>query len=308
MLTPRLAMAGAALAGSYGLLPTRPLARGLLPTAPLPAQQLPETGEMPLAGSLRSGRDGSPVLTAETADTTERLPELQVSDGDRLVNTHVSPWLGPLAMVTTQDLALPLWFRDIQVEGRDCLPPAGPVLLAPTHKARWDALLLPYAAGRRVTGRDCRFMVTLDEMRGVQGWLLRRLGCFAVNQARPTLASLRHAVDLLARGEQLVVFPEGRIRREATAALRLQQGLARLAALAASRGVAVPVLPVGIAYSHACPRPCDRAAVVIGEPMWITTPGRDGALAFTQELAAVMAVHEARAYALIATRGDRSPL
>jgi hypothetical protein len=48
--------------------------------------------------------------------------------------------------------------------------------------------------------------------------------------------------------------------------------------------------------------------VVIGEPMWITTPGRDGALAFTQELAAVMAVHEARAYALIATRGDRSPL
>jgi hypothetical protein len=72
--------------------------------------------------------------------------------------------------------------------------------------------------------------------------------------------------------------------------------------------VAVPVLPVGIAYSHACPRPCDRAAVVIGEPMWITTPGRDGALAFTQELAAVMAVHEARAYALIATRGDRSPL
>jgi hypothetical protein len=37
------------------------------------------------------------------------------------------------------------------------------VLLAPTHRARWDALLLPLAAGVRVTGRHCRFMVTLDE-------------------------------------------------------------------------------------------------------------------------------------------------
>jgi 1-acyl-sn-glycerol-3-phosphate acyltransferase len=285
-------MAGAALAGSYGRLP---------------AQQLPEVEETATAGSLRSGSDGSPVLTAETAEPTDRLPALQAGDGDRLVNTHVSPWLGPLAMVTTQDLALPLWFREIQVEGRGCLPPAGPVLLAPTHKARWDALLLPHAAGRRVTGRDCRFMVTLDEMRGLQGWLLRRLGCFAVNQARPTLASLRHAVDLLARGEQLVVFPEGRIRREGPGALRLHQGLARLAALAASRGVAVPVLPVGIAYSHALPRPCGRAAVVIGEPMWITTPGRDGALAFTRELAAAMAAQETRACALIAAGAHRSP-
>lgn len=220
------------------------------------------------------------------------------------MQTQISPWLGPLAMVTTQDLALPFWFREILVEGRQFLPSSGPVLLAPTHKARWDALLLPHAAGRRITGRDCRFMVTLDEMRGLQGWLLRRLGCFSVNQARPSLGSLRHAVDLLARGEQLVVFPEGRIRREGPGPLRLHQGLARLAALAASRGVSVPVLPVGIAYSHALPRPCDRAAVAIGEPMWITTPGRDGALAFTRGLAAAMAEQETLAYACIGLGQD----
>jgi 1-acyl-sn-glycerol-3-phosphate acyltransferase len=202
-------------------------------------------------------------------------------------------------MVATQDLALPLWFRQIRVEGQQWLPSSGPVLIAPTHKARWDALLVPHAAGRRVNGRDCRFMVTLDEMRGVQGWLLQRLGCFAVNQARPGLGSLRHAVALLEAGEQLVVFPEGRIRRDDDQPLRLQQGLARLAGLAASRGVIVPVLPVGIAYSHAVPRPCDRAALCIGEPRWIRGEGRDRAQIFTRELTEAMAALEQRAIACL---------
>jgi 1-acyl-sn-glycerol-3-phosphate acyltransferase len=211
------------------------------------------------------------------------------------VKSEVSPWLGPVAMVATQDLALPLWFRSIRVEGQQWLPSLGPVLLAPTHKARWDALLVPHAAGRRITGRDCRFMVTLDEMQGLQGWLLRRLGCFAVNQARPSLASLRHALALLEDGEQLVVFPEGRIRRENNQPLQLQQGLARLVALAANRGVSVPVLPVGIAYSHSLPRPCDHAALCIGEPMLISGEGRDSAMAFTRQLAEAMAALEQRA-------------
>lgn len=236
-------------------------------------------------------------LTADPADTSRTGPQLRVGRGETSLNTEVSPWLGPLAMVATQDLALPLWFRRIHVEGRQWLPRSGPVLLAPTHKARWDALLLPHAAGRRITGRDCRFMVTLDEMRGAQGWLLRRLGCFAVNQARPSLASLRHAVDLLAAGKQLVVFPEGRIRRDGIDDLQLQQGLARLVALAEGRGVAVPVVPVGLAYSHTVPRPCDQAAVCIGPPLAIHRPDRDGARALTRELAAALAALEAAAQA-----------
>ncbi len=252
------------------------------------------------------------MLTSDTADPQSRQPLVAVpvspagaaalapAPSGRIVSSAVSPWLAPLAMVATQDLALPLWFRRIEVEGRRWLPASGPVLLAPTHKARWDALLLPHAVGRRVSGRDCRFMVTLDEMRGLQGWLLRRLGCFAVNQARPSLSSLRHAVDLLADGELLVVFPEGRIRRDGGEPLQLQQGLARLTALASGRGVTVPVLPVGIAYTHAVPRPGDRAAVCIGAPMRLSASGREGAIAFTAELTAAMAALEARARARIA--------
>jgi 1-acyl-sn-glycerol-3-phosphate acyltransferase len=242
--------------------------------------------------------DGQPLAVPSSPPAVGSSP-LAIRPRNSKGGSRVSPWLGPVAMVATQDLALPLWFSRIRVEGQQWLPHEGPALLAPTHKARWDALLVPRAAGRRITGRDCRFMVTLDEMQGVQGWLLRRLGCFAVNQARPSMASLRHALELLEAGEQLVVFPEGRIRQEYDQPLRLQQGLARLAALAASRGVQVPVLPVGIAYSHAAPRPRDRAALCIGEPMWITAEGRDGAQAFTQQLAEAMTALEQRAIACL---------
>jgi len=192
-----------------------------------------------------------------------------------------------MAMLLTQDLALPGFFARVQVRGREHLPQQGAVLLAPTHRARWDALLLPYAAGRRVAGRDCRFMVTVDEMKGVQGWFLHRLGCFAVDQGRPTLASLRFSVELLAAGQQLVVFPEGRIRRE-DSPIRLHQGLARLALLAASQGVDVPVVPVGIAYGHADPRPGDGAALCFGPPLRAAGQGRQAALAFGADVAAAM--------------------
>ena len=211
----------------------------------------------------------------------------QARQRERTLCNGISPWLSPLAMVATQDLALPAWFGRILVLDRQHLPPDGPVLLAPTPRARWDALLLPHAAGRRVTGRDCRFMVTIDEMKGLQGWFLHRLGCFPVDQGRPTTASLRYAVDLLARGQQLVVFPEGRIRRD-DGPIRLQQGLARLAQLAAAQGVTVPVVPVGIAYSHGRPRPGDSAALCFGPPLLAQGSGRESAKSLTSALAGAM--------------------
>jgi 1-acyl-sn-glycerol-3-phosphate acyltransferase len=217
---------------------------------------------------------------------------------ERSVCNGVSPWLAPLAMVITQDLALPGFFSQVMVRGREHLPRSGAVLLAPTHRARWDALLLPHAAGRRVTGRDCRFMVTRDEMAGPQGWLLQRLGCFPVDQGRPTLASLRLAVNLLERGEQLVMFPEGRIHRH-DEPLRLHQGLARLAQLAAGQGVDVRVVPVGIAYGQPVPRPGQTAALQIGPALGVSQGGRAAAASFTADLAASMVWAEREARKLV---------
>ena len=161
------------------------------------------------------------------------------------------------------------------------------MLLAPTHRARWDALMLPMAAGRRISGRDCRFMVTTTEMSGLQGWFLKRLGCFPVDQKRPSMTSLRLAIDLLAAGQQVVMFPEGRIHRR-DEEIQLHLGLVRLAQLAQRRGVSVPVIPVGLGYSQAPPRPFSRAAICFGEPMHPLEGGRDAELRFNQNLATAM--------------------
>lgn len=232
--------------------------------------------------------DSEPVLAAQSEQSVETQSRSAVPiERARGLCNGISPWLSPLAMVLTQDVALQGFFRHIEVLNHHHLPRQGPVLLAPTHRARWDALLLPHAAGRRVTGRDCRFMVTKDEMQGLQGWFLHRLGCFPVDQGRPTLASLRYAIDLLEAGEQLVVFPEGYIRRD-DSPIRVHQGLARLALLALGQGVPVTVVPVGIAYGHFRPRPRDRAALSFGQPLQPEGQGRDAARAFNQRLVAAM--------------------
>ena len=200
----------------------------------------------------------------------------------------IHPLWAPLAMLVTQDLALPFQFRERVVLGHDNLPRSGPVLLAPTHRARWDALILPMAAGRRITGRDCRFMVTTTEMRGLQGWFLQRLGCFPVDQGRPSMTTLRLAVDLLIDGQQLVVFPEGQIQRQ-DQPIRLRQGLVRLAQLAQRRGVDIPVIPVGIGYGQAPPRPFGRAAICFGSRLEVPADSsRETCLSFNKDLANAM--------------------
>lgn len=203
---------------------------------------------------------------------------------ERSLCNGINPWLAPVAMVLTQDVALKGFFGGgVGVQGAEHLPSHGPVLLAPTHRSRWDALMLPHAAGRRVTGRDCRFMVSSDEMVGLQGWFLHRLGCFPVNPRKPAAASLRLAVELLQAGQQLVVFPEGRIE-QSDQPLRLMPGLARLAALAEGQGVSVPVVPVGIAYGHPQPRFGDRAALCFAEPLRLQGQGREAAAALNADL------------------------
>ncbi len=206
----------------------------------------------------------------------------------------VDPFWSPLAMVTTQDIVLSNFFRKRIVLGINNLPMEGPVLLAPTHRSRWDGLMLTMAAGRRVTMRDCRFMVTRTEMKGLQGWFLERLGCFPVDQLRPSLTSLRFAIDLMIDGQQLVMFPEGKINRTEKR-IRLKQGLARLAQLAEVKGVGVQVVPVGIAYSEAKPRLFSSAAICFAKPMQVQGIGRESALYFNSQLAESMYAAEQEA-------------
>ena len=126
----------------------------------------------------------------------------------------INPVLGFIAMFVTQDVVLRFFFKKKIILKNDFLIPINSsIILAPTHRSRWDGLILTMAMGRRVTKKDCRFMVTKSEMQGIQGWFLKRLGCFSINQLSPSLSALRYAIDLIEKKEQLVVFPEGKINR-----------------------------------------------------------------------------------------------
>jgi 1-acyl-sn-glycerol-3-phosphate acyltransferase len=194
--------------------------------------------------------------------------EIVTSSAFQPARSRCSPILTPLAYFLGQQLVVPVYFGAVEVTGQEHIPASGPIILAPTHRARWDSIILPLAAGRPVTGRDLRFMVSADEVKGLQGWLIRRLGGFAVNVKRPTISSLRHGIDLLIDQEMLVIYPEGNIFRD-DQVRRLKPGLARIAlqAEAAKPGLNVKVLPVDLYYGEAYPSRGCPVQVHIGQPI-----------------------------------------
>ena len=179
----------------------------------------------------------------------------------------INPILGFIAMFITQDIVLNLFFSKKKVIN-NCfsIPLNSSIILAPTHRSRWDGLVLTMAMGRRITNKDCRFMVTKSEMRGIQGWFLKRLGCFSINQLSPSLSALRYAIDLIEKGDQLVVFPEGKINKYGKK-LILKEGLYRLARLATKKTKSIIIIPIGIAYNKVPPNFRGEFCLSFGEPI-----------------------------------------
>ena len=172
-------------------------------------------------------------------------------------------------MIVTQDILLRFFFsKKIIINDNLSIPFNTSVILAPTHRSRWDGLILTMAMGRRVTKKDCRFMVTRSEMRGIQGWFLKRLGCFSINQLSPSLSALRYAVNLIENKKQLVVFPEGKINKYGKK-LVLKEGLYRLARLGTKKTTSLTIIPIGIAYSQVSPKFRGEFSLCFGQPLLI---------------------------------------
>ena len=172
-------------------------------------------------------------------------------------------------MFITQDIIIKIFFKEKKIINDGfSIPNNSSIILAPTHRSRWDGLILTMAMGRRVTKKDCRFMVTNSEMRGIQGWFLKRLGCFSINQISPSFSVLRYAVNLIVKKRQLVVFPEGQINKHGKK-IALKEGLFRLARLATKQTTPITIIPVGIAYSEINPRFRGKVALSFGEPLII---------------------------------------
>jgi 1-acyl-sn-glycerol-3-phosphate acyltransferase len=187
---------------------------------------------------------------------------------DQQMPSGFSTWLAKIIYPLGNYLVLPGFFSEIEIIGREYIAQTGAVILAPTHRSRWDPLLIPYVFGPYVTGRSSRFMVSANEMTGVQGWFVRRLGGFAIDTNKPSIASIRHSVELLHAGEMLTIFPEGNIFRDGGLA-PLKKGLSRIAmqAEAMKPGLDLRVIPIRFNYEQPIPKFRGKVSIEICKPL-----------------------------------------
>jgi 1-acyl-sn-glycerol-3-phosphate acyltransferase len=217
------------------------------------------------ADSFSELQSRSVVTPTSVTDRADRLDLGPVGDAGGIdagpivkpvITSKVSPWLASWVYPLSHRGLLPAYFRRITVAGRENLRQPDirrqALIFAPTHRSRWDALLVPYAAGHHVTGRHLHYMVTADEMRGLQGWCIRQMGGFPIDPRTPGIGSLRHGIDLLHQNATVVIFPEGGklLENRQVGLNRLHPGLGRLAiqAMMSDLNCQVRVVPIAINY------------------------------------------------------------
>ena len=160
----------------------------------------------------------------------------------------------------------------ISFEGLENVPRTGPFVLAPVHRSFVDFGLVSAVTRRRMgyMGKE-----SLWKSKAF-GAFITMLGAYPVNRGAPDREALRRTLNILEKGEPLVLFPEG-TRRAGPVVEHLHEG----AAFVASRA-GVPLVPVGIGGSEQAlpkgkrlPRPV-KIHVIVGEPI-VPPPIAEGA-------------------------------
>jgi 1-acyl-sn-glycerol-3-phosphate acyltransferase len=136
------------------------------------------------------------------------------------------------------------WGLHWTIEGGHKIPTTGPVVIASNHVSYLDPLTLAWVADRR--GRHVRFLAKAELFdKPVLGTLLHAAHQIPVRRGRVDAAdALSAAVDALAQGECIGVFPEGTISED----LEPMVGKSGTARLAQQAGV--PITPVGLWGTH----------------------------------------------------------
>ncbi len=100
-------------------------------------------------------------------------------------------------------------FYDFKVDGLENIPASGALIIAGNHLSNADPPAIGAFAG---LVRDSRFMAKKELFAvPVLGWFFRRCGYISVDRKRTIgdFGALEGAIEVLRRGESLVMFPEG---------------------------------------------------------------------------------------------------
>lgn len=171
-------------------------------------------------------------------------------------------------------------FTRLHIDGRERLPATGAYILAPVHRSYVDTPIIACVTSRRIM-----FMGKIEMWKyPTLGWLFSALGAFPVSRGSVDRQALTRCIEVLDRGEPLVLFPEGE-RKDGPLVHPLFDGAAFVAARAG-----VPIVPVGIGGSarvmprHAKMFRPQKVHVVIGDPIVVETgpSGRASRRAITE--------------------------
>jgi glycerol-3-phosphate dehydrogenase (NAD(P)+) len=154
--------------------------------------------------------------------------------------------VNPFIYWTLRAILVPFFLVYLRMQrvGREHLPRSGPLLLASNHRSFLD----PFVIGTLVR-RPVYYMAKreLFEKRW-QAWVLNALGAFPVDRGAGDRDAMDTARAILARGDCVVVFPEGTRMRGGPLG-EPRRGVGRLAL-----ETGVPVVPVAVIGSDAVRR------------------------------------------------------
>ena len=177
------------------------------------------------------------------------------------------PFLTRLARLLTRIILGPKF----HLQGRDNVPPSGPLLIVSNHVGAIDPVIIG-----GWTPRTVWFMAKAELFKGSFAWLMRAYHAFPVIRHSADRTALRRAFDLLKQGSAVVLFPEGH-RSEDARLLRAEPGAGFIA-----RRSGAPLLPIAIVGSQnvlgrhqRIPRRAD-VAMTFGELFQLPERNRDG--------------------------------
>ncbi|MGD9076049.1 MAG: lysophospholipid acyltransferase family protein [Desulfobacteraceae bacterium] len=129
----------------------------------------------------------------------------------------------------------------IKTRGQENLPNHSGFILLPKHR-RWEDIPLLSLAAPRPLYYVAKYELFLNP---VSRWFISSLGGIPINRSRPleSRQSLKTMLELLEKGEGIVIFPEGTYYRR-----RMGLGHVGLIRMIQSRST-VPFIPVGINYA-----------------------------------------------------------